>query len=108
MLTAVNNFLEKSSEKQPHKAFKQIVYKSILSLEDTLTTSKIVKILEMLSDEQWHTLKEIQQKMKLNENQMQQIIGFLKEYNFIIIDEKDKEIKLEETARRFLTQKTTS
>jgi transcription initiation factor IIE alpha subunit len=77
-------------------------------LEDTSTTSKIVKILEMLSDKQWYTLKEIQQKMKLNENQMQQIIGFLKEYNFIIINEKGKEIKLEETVRRFLTQKTMS
>jgi transcription initiation factor IIE alpha subunit len=77
-------------------------------LEDTSTTSKIVKILEMLSDKQWYTLKEIQRKMKLNENQMQQIIGFLKEYNFIIINEKGKEIKLEETVRRFLTQKTMS
>jgi len=107
MLT-VNNFLEKSSEKQPHKAFKQIVYKLMLLLEDTLTTSKILEILEMLSDKQWYTLKEIQQKMKLNENQMQQIIGFLKEFNFIIIDKQGKEIKLEETVRRFLTQKTTS
>lgn len=77
-------------------------------MEDTSTTSKIVKILEMLSDKQWYTLKEIQRKMKLNENQMQQIIGFLKEYNFIIINEKGKEIKLEETVRRFLTQKTMS
>jgi len=73
-----------------------------------LTTSKIAKILEMLKDEQWHMLKEIQQKMKLSEKQVQQIIKFLKEYNFIMVDEESKEIKLEETVRRFLTQNTTS
>jgi DNA-binding IclR family transcriptional regulator len=73
-----------------------------------LTTSKIGKILEILSDEKWHRVEEIQQKMKLNENQLQQIIRFLKEYSFIVTDEKDKEIKLEETVRIFLKQEATS
>jgi hypothetical protein len=107
-ISTVNNFLERSSEKQPHKAFKRMVRKSILSMEDTLTTSKIAEILELLGDEQWHTLEEIQEKMKLNDNQMQQIVGFLKEYNFIVVNEKREEIRLEETVRRFLIQKTTS
>jgi len=103
-----NNFLEKSSEKQTHKAFKQITYEPILLLADALTMSKIAKILEILNDEQWHTLREIQQKMKLNKNQIEQIVRFLKEYNFIRLNEVNKEIKISETVRRFLTQNTTS
>jgi len=62
----------------------------------------------MLNDGQWHKLKEIQQKMKLNENQIQQTLAFLKEYSFIIMDEKRREIKLKETVRKFLTQTATS
>ncbi len=73
-----------------------------------MTTSTIAKILEMLNDKQWHTLREIQQKMKLNENQILQIIKFLKEYSFIIVNEETKEIKLEKTVPKFLTQNTTS
>jgi len=62
----------------------------------------------VLNDGQWHTLKEIQQKTELNKNQIRQITRFLKEYNFIIVDETNKEIKLEENVRKFLTQTATS
>jgi len=62
----------------------------------------------VLNDGQWYTLKEIQQKTELNKNQINQITRFLKEYNFIIVDETNKEIKLEENVRKFLTQTTTS
>jgi len=41
--------------------------------------------------------------MKLNDNQIQQIAAFLKEYEFITIDETKKEMKLEEAVRKFLT-----
>lgn len=84
------------------------MHKTILSLEDILAASKIAEILEILNDEQWHTLKEIQQKMKINRSQVQQITRFLKEYNFIIEDEANKTIKIEGTVQRFLTQNTTS
>ena len=77
-------------------------------LEDTLASSKIAKILEILNDEQWHTLKEIQEKAQLDKSQVQQIIRFLKEYNFIIVDEEKREIKIEKTVKKFLTKNTTS
>jgi predicted transcriptional regulator len=77
-------------------------------LADTLAASKIAEILEILIDEQWHTLKEIQQKMKINDAQVQQIVRFLKEYNFIIMDEANAAMKIEGTVQRFLAQKTTS
>jgi DNA-binding IclR family transcriptional regulator len=73
-----------------------------------LTTSKIAKILEILNDEQWHTLKEIQEKIQLNKSQLQQIIRFLKEYNFIIVDEESKGIRIEKTVQQFLTKDTRS
>jgi len=41
--------------------------------------------------------------MKLNDNQIQQIATFLKEYEFITMDEAKKEMKLEEPVRKFLT-----
>jgi hypothetical protein len=41
--------------------------------------------------------------MKLDENQIRQIADFLKEYEFITIDETKKEIKLGKSVREFLT-----
>jgi len=62
----------------------------------------------MLDDGQWHPLQEIRQEMKLNESQIQQILTFLKEYNFIIIDETRSKIKLEEKVQKFFTRSITS
>jgi hypothetical protein len=56
----------------------------------------------MLRDGQWHLLEEIRQKMKLDGDQMKQIAAFLKEYEFIAIDETKREMRLEETVRKFL------
>jgi hypothetical protein len=57
----------------------------------------------MLSDGQWHMLDEIQQRMKLDENQIRQIANFLKEYEFITVDEAKKEMKLGKSVKEFLT-----
>ncbi|MDH5482389.1 MAG: hypothetical protein OEY22_05880 [Candidatus Bathyarchaeota archaeon] len=73
-----------------------------------MTTSKIARILELLSNEQWYTLKEIQHEIKLNENQILQIIRFLEEYNFIVVDEANKTIRIEGNVRRFLATNITS
>jgi len=72
-----------------------------------LTTSEISKILEMLSDGQWHLLEEIQQKTELDKNKTRQVMVFLKKYSFIVLDEAKKRIKLEEAVRNFLTQTAT-
>jgi hypothetical protein len=48
-------------------------------------------------------LEEIQQRMKLDENQIRQIADFLREYEFITIDETKKEAKLGKSVREFLT-----
>lgn len=101
-----NNLLEKSSEKQPQKAFKHRKPKCGSNRqhpkEETTTASKIIGILELLNDGQWHRIEEIERKMKLNESETKKIVAFLKEYNFIISEETRRAIKIEENARRFL------
>ena len=97
-----NSILEKTSETEHQKAFKQSSYKTSVEGERR-TARKIGEILEMLSDGQWHMLEEIQQRMKLDESQIRQIADFLKEYEFITIDEAKKGIKLEKSVREFLT-----
>ncbi len=71
-------------------------------------TSKLEKMLGVLTDGKWHMLEDIQQKAKLNKNEVIMIIAFLKDYDFIIVDDAEKEIKLEELAQRFLAQITSS
>jgi transcription initiation factor IIE alpha subunit len=79
-----------------------------MSLADTFMGFKIAKLLEMLNDGKWHKLDEIQQRMKLKENDVQQIAQFLKEYNLVIVKETKKAIKLEENARRFFSSNSSS
>lgn len=68
---------------------------------------KVAEVLEILSDGDWHTLEEVRRKMDLNRNQIQQIAGFLKEYEFVALDETQKRMRIEETVRKFLTQEAT-
>lgn len=82
--------------------------KQIAPAGGPLTTSKIARFLEMLCDGQWHLLEEIQRKSKIDNNQGRKIVKFLGKYNFIVVDEKSKRIKLEETVREFLAQTPTS
>lgn len=69
---------------------------------------KIAEVLEMLEDGKWHTLKEMQEKIKLSENKVQQIVEFLKEYGFVLMDEEKGWVKLDETVKEFLRQTATS
>jgi hypothetical protein len=67
-----------------------------------------VGILELLNDGKWHSLLEVRRQTKLKENEVQQIIKFLKEYNFIILKETKEAVRIEKAARRFLTQSASS
>jgi len=68
---------------------------------------KVAEVLDILNDGNWHRLEEVRRKMNLNRNQIQQIAGFLKEYEFVAIDETQKRMRIEETVRKFLTQEAT-
>lgn len=69
---------------------------------------KIAGVLEMLNDGKWHALEEIRRRMKLKRNQIRQIAAFLKEYEFVTIDETRKKIRIEEAVGKFLTREATS
>lgn len=72
-----------------------------------LTVGKIADILEMLDDGQWHFLDDIRQKMRMSKSQLRQIMAFLKEYEFVAIDEVRESIKLEDCVRKFLDPNAT-
>lgn len=64
--------------------------------------------MEVLGDGEWHALREVQRKTRLGRNQIQRLIDFLKEYGFIVVDETERRIKLDETVQEFLMQTSTS
>ena len=47
-------------------------------------------------------------KLGLDKESFLKILDFLKEYNFIVLDEAESKIKLEESVRKFLVQTATS
>lgn len=65
-------------------------------------------ILELLNDGRWHSLDEVRLKTELKENEVQQIVEFLKEYNFIILKGTKEAVRIEKAARRLLTQSASS
>jgi hypothetical protein len=69
---------------------------------------KIAGVLEMLSDGKWHALQTIRGKMKLNEDQSQQIALFLEEYEFVTFDQTKTKIRIKEDVRKFLAKEATS
>ena len=73
-----------------------------------LTNSKIARVLEILGDGRWHTLDEIQKKIKIDEAQLQKIMEFLSEYNFIVRNSAGKKVKLDKLAQEFLAQTPTA
>jgi len=79
-----------------------------MSTEDSLTSSKIAKMLEMLNDGRWHFLEEIEEKIHLDRDRTKEVIEFLKKYNFLVVDNIEKKIKLENEVKRFLNETSTS
>lgn len=73
-----------------------------------MTAKKILEILEILNDGQWHMLEEVQQKTRLNENLTRQVIAFLKEYELIATDKTDNRVKLRKVVRAFLARSASS
>jgi hypothetical protein len=66
-----------------------------------------VEILEILNDGQWHLLAEIKKRMKLTDSQIKQVADFLREYNFVTIDDVNSKVKINEDVRKFLSQSVT-
>jgi hypothetical protein len=66
--------------------------------------SKIMKILELLVDGQWHEIGELQGKAKLTELQMRELTMFLNQYEFVKIDKETMKVKISKDWHEFLAQ----
>ena len=64
-------------------------------------------MLELLDDGRWHTLNDILSKIELDRSKQKKVIKFLKEYNFIILDDDEKKVKLDTAFRKLLVQHST-
>lgn len=64
--------------------------------------SKLSKILSVLSDGRWHMMTEIQDKAKLDEGRIQQVMDFLQRYCFVDIDKSARKVMLKKNSQKFL------
>ena len=72
-----------------------------------VTPQRIAEMLEILNDGQWHLSAEIKRKMKLTNDQVKQVVDFLREYDFVTVDDASRKIRISEEVRDFLSQKPT-
>jgi DNA-binding IclR family transcriptional regulator len=61
----------------------------------------------VLSDGEWHTLREVQQRTKLNKDKVQRLTEFLKDYGFIVVDETKEIIRLDGAVQELVRQTST-
>jgi hypothetical protein len=66
--------------------------------------SAIDEILFLLKDGNWHTLKEITEKIAISEAQLKKVAVFLKEYEFVKLNEETEDLKIQPTIRKFIEE----
>ncbi len=66
--------------------------------------SEIAVLLEILGDGEWHGLAELQQQAGLVKHKMQGIAAFLYRFDFAVVDEANKRVKLNRDFRKFLAR----
>jgi hypothetical protein len=65
---------------------------------------QIDKVVELLRDGKWHTIKEISQKSKLHEFKIEILTDFLADYSFLKLNKKENKAKLTKVFTEFLKQ----
>ena len=68
--------------------------------------SRLMLILELLSDGNWHGIEELLVKVKLNEQKFREVTEFLDKYGFIEFDHENRKVKINRDFRKLLVQKT--
>jgi predicted transcriptional regulator len=66
--------------------------------------SKVMVILELLSDGKWHGIEELLLRAGLSERKFQEITRFLSKYGFVKVDEENRKFKINRDFRRLLVQ----
>lgn len=66
--------------------------------------SQIDKVVELLKDGKWHSIREISQKSKMHEFRIEILADFLADYSFLKLNKKEKKAKLSKTFVEFLNK----
>lgn len=66
------------------------------------TSHKIEKMLEMLKDKQYHTIKEIARRLKLEQTYAKRVLEFLENYSFIQLNQTKQKARITKTTHTFL------
>lgn len=64
--------------------------------------SSIDKIINLLQDGKWHTIKELSQKSRVHDFKIEMLTDFLADYSFVKLDKKEGKAKLSESFAEFL------
>jgi DNA-binding IclR family transcriptional regulator len=67
--------------------------------------SKVMLILELLSDGKWHKIDELLVRIKLSEQKFCEVTEFLDKYGFVEFDHKNRKVKVNKYFRKLLLQK---
>ena len=66
--------------------------------------SRVMLILELLSDGKWHGTAELLLKVGLSEQKFEQVTGFLSKYDFVTFDAKNGRVKINRDFKKLLVQ----
>ncbi len=69
-----------------------------------LLGAEIALLLEILGDGKWHELAELQQQAGLAEYKVHGIAEFLCRFDFAVVDETNKKVKVNRDFQEFLTR----
>ena len=69
--------------------------------------SKLAMVLDILSDGKWHGIDELQQRLELDEREVQEIAAFLSKYDFAKSDEENRKVRINRDFQKLLSQTVT-
>ena len=68
--------------------------------------SRVMLILELLSDGKWHEIDELLVEVRLTEQKFREVTEFLDKYGFVEFDHESRKVKVNKDFRKLLLQKT--
>jgi DNA-binding IclR family transcriptional regulator len=68
--------------------------------------SRVMLILELLSDGKWHEIDELLVRVKLTEQKFHDVTEFLDKYGFVEFDHENRKVKINKDFRKLLLQNT--
>jgi hypothetical protein len=66
--------------------------------------SRVMLILELLSDGKWHEVELLLARVGLSERQFAEVAVFLSKYNFVVFDEAKSRVKINRDFKKLLVQ----